>query len=217
MPRPPEAPRGWYAGPGKRACDVLAAALLLVLLAPVMIAVWVAVRLVLGPPTLYEEERAGRGGQPIRMLKFRSMRQATDAEGRPLPDAERLGAFGVFLRRTSLDELPQLFSVLRGDMSMVGPRPLPLRYLPRYDERQAARLLVRPGLTGWAQIHGRNAVDWPRRLEYDVEYVARLGGGRGPFTDLWIVCVTVFQVLWQGLTGRGIVGPGSATMQEVQP
>jgi len=217
VPRHPESPRGWYAGPGKRACDVLAATLLVVLLAPVMVVVWLAVRLVLGPPVLYAEERAGRGGRPIRILKFRSMRQATDATGRPLPDAERLGAFGAFLRRTSLDELPQLFGVLRGDMSMVGPRPLPLRYLPRYNERQAARLLVRPGLTGWAQIHGRNAVDWPRRLEYDVEYVGRLSGGQGLSTDLWIVCVTVFQVVWQGLTGRGIAGTGSATMQEFQP
>jgi lipopolysaccharide/colanic/teichoic acid biosynthesis glycosyltransferase len=217
VPRQPDAPQGWYAGPGKRACDVVAATLLVVLLAPVMALVWLAVRFVLGPPALYVEERAGRDGRPIRILKFRSMRQASDAAGRPLPDADRLGAFGKVLRRTSLDELPQLFSVLRGDMSMVGPRPLPLRYLPRYNERQAARLLVRPGITGWAQIHGRNAVDWPRRLEYDVEYVTRLAGPLGPSTDLWIVCVTVFQVLWQGLTGRGIVAPGSATMQEFQP
>lgn len=217
MPRHPEEPRGWYAGPGKRGCDVVAAALLVLLTAPLMAVVWIAVRLVLGPPALFAEERAGRGGRPIRIVKFRSMRHATDANGLPLPDAERLGAFGEFLRRTSLDELPQLFSVLRGDMSMVGPRPLPLRYLPRYDERQAGRLLVRPGLTGWAQIHGRNAVDWPRRLEYDVEYVDFLNGPLGPCIDLWIVCVTVFQVVWQGLTGRGIVGTGSATMQEFLP
>lgn len=213
----PNEPRGWYPRIGKRCADVLAALLLVLLLAPVMMAVWVMVRLVLGPPVLFEEERAGRDGRPIRILKFRSMSQATDPAGRLLPDAERLGAFGSFLRRTSLDELPQLFSVLRGDMSMVGPRPLPLRYLTRYDQRQAVRLLVRPGLTGWAQIHGRNAVDWPRRLEYDVEYVGLLGGSQGFRTDLWIVCVTVFQIIWQGLTGRGIVAPGSATMQEFQP
>lgn len=210
-------PPALYAGPVKRLLDVVASTGLIVLLAPVMLLTWLAVRLVLGKPAIYREERAGLGGRPFEIVKFRSMTSATGPAGEPLPDGERLGGFGRFLRRTSLDELPQLFSVFVGEMSLVGPRPLPVRYVDRYTPRQARRLLVRPGITGWAQIHGRNAVDWPRRLEYDVEYVGLLGGSQGFRTDLWIVCVTVFQIIWQGLTGRGIVAPGSATMQEFQP
>ena len=121
---------------------------------------------------------------------------------------------GKFLRRTSLDELPQLANVLAGDMSMVGPRPLPLEYVPRYSPRQALRLRVRPGLTGWAQIHGRNAVGWPERLELDARYVEMMGRWYAPFVDGYIVICTVFLVAWQALTGRGIAAPGSATMQE---
>ena len=179
-----------------------------------MAVVALAVLVVLGPPVLYRDERAGVGGQPIRVAKFRSMTQATDAAGMPLPDAQRLGWFGRFLRRTSLDELPQLFSVLAGDMSLVGPRPLPMRYVPRYNVRQAGRLLVRPGITGWAQIHGRNTVDWPERLEYDVRYVEMLGRQRAWLTDLWIVAVTAVQIVGQAFTGRGIAAPGMASMQE---
>jgi lipopolysaccharide/colanic/teichoic acid biosynthesis glycosyltransferase len=145
------------------------------------------------------------------------MRDAADPDGNPLPDGDRLGGFGRFLRRTSLDELPQLFSVLRGDMSLVGPRPLPMRYVERYSPRQATRLTVRPGLTGWAQIHGRNALDWPRRLEYDAEYVEMLGRGTAPLADLWIVGATVIQIVWQSVTGRGVSAPGVATMQEFAP
>jgi sugar transferase EpsL len=145
------------------------------------------------------------------------MTQATGPDGKLLPDAERLGAFGKFLRRASLDELPQLFNVLAGDMSMVGPRPLPLRYTARYSPRQATRLLVRPGITGWAQIHGRNAVAWPERLEYDAEYVERMGRAGAPLTDFWIVLVTLVQISWQAVTGRGVAAPGSATMQEFAP
>ena len=184
---------------------------------PVMALVALAVRLVLGPPVLYRDDRAGLNGRGIRVAKFRSMSQATNATGTLLPDAERLGPFGRFLRQTSLDELPQLFSVVSGDMSMIGPRPLPLRYVPRYNARQAARLLVRPGLTGWAQIHGRNAVNWPDRLELDVRYVEMLGRITAPLTDLWIAAVTALQILAQAFTGRGIAAPGSATMQEFAP
>ncbi len=213
----PSAPTTLYAGFGKRLADLVASAVLLVLLAPVMALVALAVRLVLGPPVLYRDERAGRGGRPIGIAKFRSMSQATDASGAPLPDSARLGAFGRFLRRTSLDELPQLFSVLRGDMSLIGPRPLPTRYVPRYSARQAARLLVRPGLTGWAQVNGRNAVDWPERLEFDVQYVEMLGRATAPLTDLWIAVLTAFQMVFQAITGRGIAAPGAATMQEFAP
>jgi lipopolysaccharide/colanic/teichoic acid biosynthesis glycosyltransferase len=166
---------------------------------------------------LYRDERAGLGGRPIRIAKFRSMSDATDTSGLPLPDSARLGAFGRFLRRTSLDELPQLVSVLRGDMSLIGPRPLPMRYVPRYSARQAVRLLVRPGLTGWAQVNGRNAVAWPERLELDVRYVEMLDRATAPLTDLWIVILTALQMVSQAITGRGISAPGTATMQEFAP
>lgn len=206
-----------YSGFLKRGLDIAAAALLLVACLIPMAAVALAVRIVLGTPVLYGDDRAGRGGRPIRILKFRSMSDARDGQGRLLPDADRLGPFGRFLRRTSLDELPQLFSVLVGDMSMVGPRPLPLRYVPRYNPRQATRLEVRPGLTGWAQIHGRNSVSWPERLALDAEYVEMVRRPLGLFTDFWIVTVTVFQMIGQAVTGRGISAPGSATMPEFEP
>jgi lipopolysaccharide/colanic/teichoic acid biosynthesis glycosyltransferase len=201
----------------KRGCDLAAAAALLVVLLPVMALVAVAVWLALGRPILHRDERAGRGGVPIRIVKFRSMTRGTGPDGHLLPDAERLGAFGRLLRRTSLDELPQLVSVVTGDMSLVGPRPLPLRYVPRYAPRQATRLAVRPGLTGWAQIHGRNAVAWPERLELDAQYVEMLARPTAPLTDLWIIGVTAFQMVAQAVTGRGIAGAGSATMHEFNP
>jgi lipopolysaccharide/colanic/teichoic acid biosynthesis glycosyltransferase len=208
---------GVYARVLKRFFDIVSSLALLVVLSPIMLLTWLAVRVVLGPPALFRDERAGLGGRPFRLAKFRSMTNATAADGSLLQDAERLGAFGRFLRRTSLDELPQLWNVLAGDMSMVGPRPLPMRYLPRYDARQATRQLVRPGLTGWAQIHGRNGVDWPERLEYDAEYVERMATSAAPFTDFWIVLVTMVQIVWQAFTGRGVAAPGSATMQEFSP
>ena len=207
----------FYARFLKRSCDLVAAAVLFVVLLPVMALVALAVWLALGRPILHRDERAGIGGRTIRIAKFRSMTSATGPDGRLLPDADRLGPFGRFLRRTSLDELPQLFSVLKGDMSLVGPRPLPLRYVPRYNARQVTRLDVRPGLTGWAQIHGRNAVDWPERLELDARYVEMLARPTAPLTDLWIVGVTAFQILLQAVTGRGISATGSATMHEFAP
>ena len=210
-------PRGLYASVAKRAFDVVVAGALAVILLPVMVVVCLGVRAVLGAPVLHREVRAGLLGRPIRIVKFRSMREASGPDGRPLPDADRLGAFGRILRRTSLDELPQLFSVLAGDMSLVGPRPLPERYLPRYSARQATRLLVRPGLTGWAQIHGRNAVAWPERLEYDARYVELLRRPGAVFVDLWILAVTAVQVVGQAFTGRGVSAPGSATMEEFMP
>lgn len=213
----PTRPDTFYARVFKRLSDVIVALLAIVLTMPLMAVVAVAVRIVLGPPVLYCDERAGLDGRPIRIAKFRSMTGAVNAAGRPLPDSARLGAFGRFLRRTSLDELPQFFNVVAGDMSMIGPRPLPLRYVPRYDARQAARLLVRPGLTGWAQVNGRNAVDWPERLELDVCYVEMLGRPTGPLTDLCIGMRTAYQLVFQAITGRGISSPGAATMQEFFP
>jgi len=210
-------PGGWYARAGKRLLDVCAATLLLAVGLPLMAMVAGAVWLVLGSPVLFRDERAGRHGRPFRLVKFRSMREALQPDGSPLPDGERLGRFGRFLRRTSLDELPQLANVLAGDMSLIGPRPLPLRYVPRYSPRQATRLLVRPGLTGWAQIHGRNAVDWPERLEHDARYVELLRHPAAPLVDLWIAAVTAVQLVWQAATGRGVAAPGSATMTEFLP
>ena len=210
-------PPGIYAAVLKRVCDLVAATLLLVLLAPVMAAVALAVRLVLGRPVFHRDLRAGCDGKPFEVVKFRSMAERVDAAGRLLPDEKRLGFFGRCLRATSLDELPQLVSVVRGEMSLVGPRPLPLRYVARYSPRQATRLLVRPGLTGWAQIHGRNALDWGPRLEFDARYVEILGRWYAPLADCWIIVVTLLQLIVQAVTGRGVAAPGSATMQEFQP
>lgn len=201
----------------KRMGDVVLATSALILLLPVLAAVWMAVRMVMGRPVFFVDTRAGKDARPIEILKFRSMRHAVDTEGRPLPDVERLGPFGRFLRRSSLDELPQLVSVVVGDMSVVGPRPLPTAYVSRYSARQRTRLRVRPGLTGWAQIHGRNAVDWPRRLEYDAEYVEMLGRWYWPLVDLWIIAATACQIVWQAVTGRGVSAPGAATMTEFRP
>jgi sugar transferase EpsL len=201
----------------KRVADVFGAVVLLVALAPVMIAVALVVWLVHGRPVLFRDERAGLDGEPIRVTKFRSMRAPVESSAGSRSDEERLTPLGRFLRRTSLDELPQLFSVLRGDMSLVGPRPLPMRYVSRYTPRQATRLRVRPGLTGWAQIHGRNALAWPDRLEYDAEYVDMASRWWAPFLDLWIILATVVQVVWQAITGRGVSAPGYATMQEFSP
>lgn len=204
--------------PGLKRCgDVLLATTGLIVLSPLIVAVGLAVRLVLGQPVLFDDLRAGRDARPIRIRKFRSMRIATDSEGRSLPDAQRLTLFGRLLRQSSLDELPQLASVLVGDMSVVGPRPLPLEYVGRYSSREATRLLVRPGLTGWAQIHGRNAVAWPKRLEYDAQYVEMLGRWYWPILDAWIIAVTAVQIVWQGITGRGVSAPGAATMEEFRP
>jgi lipopolysaccharide/colanic/teichoic acid biosynthesis glycosyltransferase len=201
----------------KRSADALIAGGLLILLLPVLLLVWAAVVVVLGYPAFYFDRRAGRRGVPIVIGKFRSMSEAVDRNGVPLSDAERLGGFGRFLRRTSLDELPQLLSVLTGDMSLIGPRPLPLRYVARYNSRQIHRLDVRPGLTGLAQVWGRNGIDWPTRLELDVRYVEVLSRWYAPLMDLGILGATIGVVVWQGLTGRGISGAGSVTMKEFEP
>ncbi len=162
------------------------------------------VRLRLGSPVLFRQTRIGLGGRPFTLYKFRSMRDATGPDGRPLPDAERLTSFGRWLRSTSLDELPSLWNVLRGDMALVGPRPLLPEYLPLYNARQARRHEVRPGITGWAQVNGRNAVDWAERLEMDVWYVEH----RSLRLDLRILWRTVGSVLRRD----GISQKGEATM-----
>jgi sugar transferase EpsL len=155
----------------KRALDVVGSVVLLLALVPVIALVAALVALRLGRPVIFRHQRPGRDGIPFTLLKFRTMTDATNAAGRLLPDSDRLTLFGRRLRATSLDELPELWNVLRGDMSLVGPRPLLTEYLPHYTERQARRHEVRPGVTGWAQVNGRNDLPWPEKLELDVWYV----------------------------------------------
>lgn len=192
-----------YARGGKRAADAVGAALLLAALAPVMAATALVVLAALGRPVLFRQVRAGRGGAPFVLLKFRTMR---DGMGE---DAQRLGAAGRVLRRFALDELPQLVNVLRGEMSLVGPRPLPLDYLPLYTPRQALRLAVRPGLAGLAQAAGRNALGWPERLELDARYAGAPARLR---TDLPLL----LRCAGLALAGRGAAAPGHATMPRLE-
>ena len=188
----------------KRVFDLLVAAAAVVLLAPLMLAIVVALRLCLGKPVLFVQERPGLHGVPFRIVKFRTMRDAVDAEGRPLPDGERLTRLGAFLRSTSLDELPELWNVLRGDMSLVGPRPLLMEYLPRYSAEQARRHEVKPGITGWAQVNGRNAPSWDEKFRRDIWYVDHASF----WLDLKIMALT----LWTMIRRDGINHEGHATM-----
>lgn len=175
----------------------------LVAAAPAMAGVAAVVRMRMGSPVLFRQDRVGRGGAPFVLLKFRTMLDAHDSTGAPLPDAERLTSFGLWLRSTSLDELPQLLNILRGDMSLVGPRPLLPEYLPLYTPRQATRHEVRPGLTGWAQVNGRNLASWDVKLEMDAWYVEH----RSWRLDASILVRTVAEVL----SGRGVRTDGHAT------
>lgn len=155
----------------KRAFDFVAAFVILTVVSPVLAALAILVRVNMGSPVLFRQVRPGFGGRPFGMVKFRSMRDAYDGDGNPLSDADRITPLGQFLRATSLDELPELWNVLKGDMSLVGPRPLAMAYLPLYSLEQARRHEVRPGLTGWAQVNGRNALTWSQKFSYDVWYV----------------------------------------------
>lgn len=155
----------------KRGADVAASAVALTLLSPILAALTVVVRCALGAPALYRQDRPGAGGKLFTLYKFRTMTDGRDSAGRPLPDPERLTPLGSFLRATSIDELPELWNVLKGDMSLVGPRPLLDRYTAFLSEEERLRLSVRPGITGWAQIHGRNGTPWTERLACDVWYV----------------------------------------------
>ncbi len=196
----------WYQSTGKRILDFTLALIALMLLSPLMLLIAVLVYLKMGRPVIFSQQRPGRYGKLFTLYKFRTMRDATDAQGRPLPDSERLTAFGRFLRSTSLDELPELFNVLRGEMSLVGPRPLLVEYLDRYTTRQARRHYVRPGLTGWAQVNGRNALSWSARFEMDVWYVQH----HNLRLDLRIIWLTI----WKVLSRDGISQAGEATMSE---
>lgn len=188
----------------KRVFDVIIALAMLIALSPIMGVVAALVACKLGRPVLFRQFRPGLHGKPFEILKFRTMLDARDDAGRALPDAERLTPFGRLLRSTSLDELPGLLNVLRGDMSLVGPRPLLIQYLALYSPQQARRHLVRPGLTGWAQVNGRNALDWKTKFALDVWYVEH----RSMLLDLRILWMTVRKVLARD----GISAAGEATM-----
>ncbi len=191
---------------GKRLFDLVLTVPALIVLAPLLALVALAARLKLGTPVLFCQERPGLNERLFVMKKFRSMRDALDEAGEPLPDAERLTDFGRFLRSTSLDELPELFNVLRGQMSLVGPRPLLVRYLDLYSPAQKRRHEVRPGLTGWAQVNGRNALAWEEKFALDIWYVEHLGF----WLDVKILILTVIKMLHR----EGISQPGQATMEE---
>jgi lipopolysaccharide/colanic/teichoic acid biosynthesis glycosyltransferase len=188
----------------KRIFDMLISAFGLFALSPVLLALAILVRFKHGSPVLFRQRRPGLNGQPFEMLKFRSMSNARDEAGDLLPDAVRLTRFGRFLRSTSLDELPELINVLKGEMSLVGPRPLLMEYLPRYTPEQARRHDVKPGITGWAQINGRNAISWEEKFALDVWYVEH----RSLWLDLKILWLTV----WQVVKRDGINAAGEATM-----
>lgn len=189
----------------KRLFDVLVSAVALVILSPLLAAVAVASLVALGPPVFFRHPRPGKDGRIFTLLKFRTMRNAVDESGNALPDEMRMTRYGSFLRRSSLDELPELINVLRGDMSLVGPRPLLPSYLPLYTPTQARRHEVRPGITGWAQINGRNASSWKQRFDYDIWYV----DNRTFLLDLRILAQTVRKVI----SGEGISEPGHVTMK----
>ena len=190
----------------KRLFDILLAALALVVLGLPMLVLAGMVRSRLGSPVLFQQVRPGRYGRPFKMVKFRTMRDAIDADGNPLPDSERMTPFGSLLRSSSLDELPELWNVLKGEMSLVGPRPLLMEYLPLYTVAQTRRHEVRPVVTGWAQINGRNAISWEDKFELDVWYV----DNQSFWLDLKILLLTVKKVFVR----EGISGVGEVTMSK---
>ena len=190
----------------KRVFDILVSASALFVLLPVILLLTVLIRGRLGAPVLFRQPRPGRNGLPFQMVKFRTMLDAVDADGNMLPDEQRLTPFGAFLRSTSLDELPELWNVLKGDMSLVGPRPLLMEYLPLYSQEQYRRHDVRPGVTGWAQINGRNAISWEEKFKLDVWYV----DNRSFWLDIKILFLTVKKVLVRD----GISGEGESTMSK---
>lgn len=175
----------------KRSLDLCIASCGLVLASPALLILAIAIRIRLGSPVLFRQPRPGLGGREFQMIKFRTMSEHRDANGDPLPDELRLTSFGKWLRSTSLDELPELWNVLKGEMSVVGPRPLLMEYLPLYNGHHARRHEVRPGITGWAQINGRNAISWPQKLDLDVWYVDHWSFA----LDLKIIAMTLSKVM----------------------
>lgn len=189
----------------KRLLDIIGSLVGIICLSPILVIVAILVRTKLGSPVLFRQERPGKNGKIFRMYKFRSMTDQRDAQGELLPDGVRLTAFGKMLRATSLDELPELFNILKGEMSIVGPRPLLVQYLPLYNAHQARRHEVRPGLTGWAQVNGRNAISWEAKFDLDVDYVDHISLKK----DLHIVGLTLKKVFVR----EGITQAGEATME----
>ena len=199
----------FYRRRGKRIFDVLGASVALILTTPVQLVAAAVVRRSLGSPVLFRQERPGLGGKPFTLLKFRTMLEARGDFGALRSDRERLTPLGVRLRASSIDELPELWNVLRGDMSLVGPRPLLMEYLPRYSSEQARRHDVRPGITGWAQVNGRNALTWEEKFDLDVWYVENLSIG----LDARILRLTISAVFGR----RGVTAEGQATTSEFNP
>lgn len=190
----------------KRCSDLFLSILLFGFFAPILISVLILIRIKLGKPVLFKQQRAGLKGRPFYVYKFRTMTDKRDEHGNLLPDEKRLTKLGRILRKYSLDELPQLWNVIKGDMSLVGPRPLPVEYLPLYTPEQARRHEVRPGITGWAQVNGRNAISWEEKFALDVWYVDH----RSFWLDLKILWMTLIKVF----KAEGISQPGHATMPE---
>lgn len=189
----------------KRSFDIVCSFFGLLLLSPLILILAWMIRRKLGGPVLFRQLRPGKNGAPFQMIKFRTMREATDSSGRPLPDSERMTPFGSFLRASSLDELPELWNVLKGEMSLVGPRPLLMQYLPLYTAAQNRRHEVRPGVTGWAQVNGRNSLSWDEKFKLDVWYV----DNRSLWLDVKILFLTVRKVLIK----EGISQENNATME----
>lgn len=198
--------KSFYLSFGKRLLDLVLTVPALIILSPLLIVLGFLVRLKLGSPVLFRQMRPGLNEKPFVMLKFRTMSDARDEHGELLPDAQRLTRFGVFLRKSSIDELPEIINVLKGDMSLVGPRPLLMQYLDRYTPEQARRHEVKPGITGWAQIHGRNALTWEEKFKLDVWYVDNW--------SLWLDIKIIAMTIWKILQREGISQPGQATMEE---
>jgi len=190
----------------KRLFDIAASTVAIALLCPVLLGLAAAIRWKLGSPVLFRQQRPGLHGRPFAIYKFRTMTDARGVDGVLLPDADRLTRFGRFLRASSLDELPELINVLKGDMSLVGPRPLLMQYLERYTSEQSRRHEVRPGITGWAQVNGRNAITWEEKFKLDVWYVDNW--------FLWLDIKIIAMTIWKILKREGISQPGQATMEE---
>ena len=190
----------------KRIIDFLTALLLLILLSPLLIFLVIIIRVKLGSPVLFKQIRPGLKGKPFTIYKFRTMTNKRDTQGKLLPDSQRLTSFGKLLRSTSLDELPELFNVLMGTMSLVGPRPLLMQYLERYTAEQMRRHDVRPGITGWAQVNGRNAISWEEKFKLDTWYVDH----QSMILDIKILSITFLKTIKR----EGITQPGEATMKE---
>jgi sugar transferase EpsL len=197
-----------YRRSGKRPVDLVLVMPALMILAPVLVVLGLLVRWQLGAPVFFRQQRPGLQGRAFTLLKFRTMTEARDEEGQLLRDEGRLTGFGRFLRRTSLDELPELINVLKGEMSLVGPRPLLVEYLERYTVEQARRHEVKPGITGWAQVNGRNALGWEEKFDLDVWYVDHM--------SFWLDVKILAMTAWQVVTGKGVSAEGHATMPKFE-